>query len=715
MKAIRRECLKAAAAASTCAIALCGSMCARGETVTAEPDALLEYVEANGSQYIDTGVNAETGLKARLDFEWAAAINGTTDDWSLLDAATVASSSEDRTRIFLCHLYSNRPYFGYGLKQRGNPGNSFTFVREQRYEILTDISDPATMELYQNGKKTFSASNLATYSAQGVTNLNLNLFVFATNYGGNPNWYGRGKLYEVKIYKKNAVTGEFDLLRHYLPCKKDGRAGLYDKVNGTISFSYGSKQFVAGPVLDKPLDFVKWVWGNNQQWFDTRVWGKGGLKSEVEVGIREFSGDRCLLGCRGTDGNTRLYMAYHYESAFRYAYKTLPDKADINVVAPTNDVLGATHIDVRYVIKSDIRDGYQSVTVSKNGDESVELHKEGEPYLTGELATTNTLYLLANNKHGMTTCSSKCLVYAAKIWDGDELLRDFVPVVATNSEGVAYAGLYDQVTERVYRQIGNAEFRFSDQVGGVTNTLRAVSRPKKRLDYVESDGDYVYVDLGVMANAGLEMETTMDWVSVPNERGFLGARSYNFVDANNDPSRIFPYSTYSIYESGRLVETQHAYHYRHTRYTARDSADKAVPIETNVTYKVASRLEKGTQSITVWQRGAGGGWDYLGTRTLTSSDELILNLPIYLYAINEDGHYRFPVKARCRTLKLGVKQQDGTYALVRDLVPVRDPVTGGGALWDQVTETYFRNGNMYSLAGGGAERPFDAGAMIIVR
>ena len=46
--------------------------CALGETDTAEPDAFLEYIEATGEkggkQYIDTGVNAETGLKAQIDF-----------------------------------------------------------------------------------------------------------------------------------------------------------------------------------------------------------------------------------------------------------------------------------------------------------------------------------------------------------------------------------------------------------------------------------------------------------------------------------------------------------------------------------------------------------------------------------------------------------------------------------------------------------------------
>ena len=512
------------------AAALCASICAHADTFTEEPDAFLDYIEATGSQYIDTGVNAETGLKARIDLEMGNFDSDTTD-WGFLDAADpVTTVSDNRSRIFMCHMYNSKPFFGYGLKQRGNPSVSFKFVSGQRYEIVTDMTDINSLEVVQNGKKTFSDADRTKYSTNGVVNLHRTLYVFATNYGGSPSWYGKGKLYELKIWKKNAETGELDLIRHYLPCIKGGRAGLYDKVNGTISYSFKSgSDFVAGPVLDKPLDFVKWIWGNGKQWFDTRVWGKGGLKSEVDVGIREYSGDHAILSCRGTTGDMRFYMAYHHESAFRYAYGKLPAKADINVVAPTNDVQSATHLDVRYVIKTDLQDGYQSVTVSRNGGEPEELHKEGEPYLTGEIATTNTLYLLANNKMGTPTCASKCLIYATKIWDGDELLRDFVPVVATNSEGVAYAGLYDRVAERVYRQIGTAEFDIAaGWVGAVTNTLRAVSRPKTRIDYVVSDGDYDYVDLGVMANAGLEMETTMDWVTIPNERGLLGARSFSY-------------------------------------------------------------------------------------------------------------------------------------------------------------------------------------------
>jgi hypothetical protein len=48
-------------------------------------------------------------------------------------------------------------------------------------------------------------------------------------------------------------------------------------------------------------------------------------------------------------------------------------------------------------------------------------------------------------------------------------------------------------------------------------------------------------------------------------------------------------------------------------------------------------------------------------------------------------------------------------------VPVKDPATGAPVLWDNVTETYFRNAGKYLLAGGGTERPFDSGMMIIVK
>ena len=221
--------------------------CALGDTFTEEPDAFLEYIEATGSQYIDTDVNAETGLKAQIDFAWASGFDEKSD-WSLLDAAINNTDSNKRTRFQMCHMFQKKPYFGYG-KQRGNPSGAVEFVGGERCEIITDMTDHDSLELIQNGVRTFSAEDRTKYGTNGVVNLNLNLYVFACNLSSVPKWHSQGRLYELKIWKKNLESGELDLIRHYLPCIKGGRAGLYDEVHGTISYSYTTDNFNAGPVI----------------------------------------------------------------------------------------------------------------------------------------------------------------------------------------------------------------------------------------------------------------------------------------------------------------------------------------------------------------------------------------------------------------------------------------------------------------------------------
>ena len=681
---------------------------ARAETVTGvEPDAFLEYIEATGTQYIDTGVNAETGLKARCDFSWASG-NISGNDWSLLDAAIDSTSSDKRQRFLMCHLYGGggKPFFGYGLKQRKNPEGSFAFVGGQRYEIVTDMSDTNSLQLVQNGKNTFSATDLETFKTNGIVNLNLSLYVFACNLSGSPSWYGRGKLYEMKIFKKDATTDEFDLIRHYIPCIKDGRAGLYDKVNRTISYSFkNGSNFIAGPVLDKPLDYVKWVWTNGKQWFDTRVWGRSGIKSEIDISVREYSGDHCILGVR--QGNNRIYPAYNFEKQFRYAWGTMPSAGNTTVVNPTNDV--SYYMDTRYFIKSDIRDGYQSVLVSKNGGNTTELHKNGIAYNTGEIAITNiTLCLLACNNGGSYVYPSKALLYSTKIWDGDELLRDFVPVVATNSSGVAYAGLYDTVTERIYRQIGTAEFDLTNQVGAVTNTLRAAAaRPKTRIEYVDSDELLDYVDLGIIGKDGIEMDAVMEWLRVPNDGAFVGARTNKKNNKQDGTAgvRFFPYHYWN---------SHHRLGYDGDLFELNNHQSAAA----NTKYHIVTHLDS-DNGYAAFRTFADGAWGPLVERTILSENgwdsPVDTELPLYLFSINLDGTPRFPGKVRLYSLKLSVKQQDGSYALVRDLVPVKDPATGNPIFWDKVSETYFRNGGKYLLSGGGAEREFEGAFVLTFR
>ena len=670
----------------------------RAETVTAEPDAYLDYIEATGSQYIDTGVNAETGLKARIDMEWGN--GGTSCDWGFLGAKDNTLSSENKKRLFLYHgnYYSGMFRVAYGYGDFGRPAHSPGY--NKRHEIVSDFTDNSAIQIQLNGTNTIQSADQTSRAANGPLNLGINLYLFAINLkdsshpDGAPANFGQGKLYELKIFKKDA-TGELEILRHYLPCLKNGKAALYDKENGTISFSDGSSDFVPGNVLPPPAALVEWVEASGtmvssvaQQYVDTHVWGKLGLKSRVDVTLLENSGDHAILAARGAGSSTnyRLYMAYHYEKNFCYGDGKLRQPKNL---APTNGV--------RYVIESDLSTNSQSVVV--NGTEL----NNGTFTGTSYFATGNTLALFANNHNGAyVKTPTHSRLYSAKIWDGDELLRDFVPCVATNGA----AGLYDIVSERVFFPETTA-FDPATQVGVITNVLREAAAPKTRIEYVESDGTNDFVNLGVIGKDGVEMEAVMEWLRIPNDGAFVGARTNKKNNKTDGKAgvRFFPYHYWN---------SRHRLGYDGDLFELNNNQSATA----NTKYRIVTRLDS-DKGYAAFRTFADGAWGPLVERTILPANgwdsPVDTELPLYLFAINIDGVPRYPGKVRLYSLKLNVKGQNGTYAPALDLIPVRDPLTGGAALWDKVTETYFRNGGKYRLAGGGAEREMELPFVLTIR
>ena len=649
---------------------------ARAETVSGTPDAYLDYIEATGQQYINTGVNAETGLKARADFSWGPA--GTWDDWGVLGAKD-GYSGDNSTRMLMIHI-SKDLYVGYGLKSRGTPANAMAITRNVRGEILADFSDYNALQVYQNGTNTLSAADQAKYAAIGNVDLGIPLYAFACNQGGNAYGMCKAKLYELKIMKKNG-SGGFDIVRHYLPCLKNGRAALYDKANGTISFSDSGTDFVAGTELPTPCELVEWIESlasGGDYYIDTRVYAKSGIKSKVDCMIRSgFTVDSAILACRW-DSNTRFFLAYFYSSYFGYGYKAgyWGHNGGVNQFAVRNDA------NYRYLIESDLSVGNQSVKV--NG---TELHKDGVAHDNEFFAPRATLSLFAlytasANSH---PARSNIRLFSTKIWDGDELLRDFVPCV----DSVGEAGLYDRVTERVFKS--QTAYSFETQVGVCTNWLSFTPgmRPDTRIEYIESDGTNDYIDVGVMAKDGVEMETVMEWLTVPSDGAFVSART--------DSLRFFPYHYYSGY---------------HRIGYAGNLPGFGVAAVANQRYKVLTRLDNGSQTASI-SAFVNGAWDTPRSISQTTAGPVDMGLSLYLFARNYKGKADYPGQARVYRLKFREKQQDGTYKLTRDFVPVKKD--GKAMLWDKVSETFFRNNGKYLIAGGGREWKWRENTVILIR
>ncbi len=683
------------------------------ETISGAPDAYLDYVEATGTQYIDTGVNAETGLKARIDMEWGAevkALDKGGDDWSMLDARKTGD-----TRFYMCHIAKNEAgndiVFGYGYNKWLRTATSA--VRETRFEVLTDFSNQATLHYYKNGAEMLDSGQITGHASDSDTvNLERNLYLFACNYNNKASYGAHAKLYECKIFKKNSATGDMELQRHFLPARKDGHIGLYDKANNKFYYD-AAHELGAGAVLDRPLALVESLTSDGAddtyQCFNTWVWGKSGLKSEVEVSLLAPGSDRGILACRATKGDTRLFMAYTYETAFRFATGKLLGKDNLNVVAPQTGV--------RYVIRTDTTPGAQSMTVSANGGEAVKVLKDDVDYGSDYMATTNTLSLLATHRAYDNNFATpvEATLYATKIWDGDELLRDFVPALSADSDGVVYAGLYDKVSERVYKPLKgkissekDCPFDLASEVGVVKNVLVEAAAPTKRIDYVESDGKVDYIDLGVPANDGIEMEAVMEWRTAPDDDVFVGARLATSGGDSN--TRFFLYNAWPAHSVGYAKDLPRI------ADGGKDSKgnDTFFTPAADTKYRISSRLDNGDQFLSVSSFG-NGAWTMLGSTARTYVGPMSLGIPLYLFARNLNGKADSFAHARVYSLKLRAKQPSGAYAPVRDLVPVRDPLTGGAALWDKVGKRYYRSGGSFRLAGGGAERPLTPGMRIILK
>ena len=171
---------------------------AMGETITAEPDAFLEYVETNQdssdsakvTQYIDTGVKSETGLKARMD----AVILSTTRS----DSAILGARYNNNRRFLMLHSNNKNAFTAYGLNDVGKWNDTEKHPMGQRFEKVADFSDGTAIQIYINGRSRVSQAQQATLQsvAEDPTTgsisaswmNNLTLYLFAANNGGAAAW-----------------------------------------------------------------------------------------------------------------------------------------------------------------------------------------------------------------------------------------------------------------------------------------------------------------------------------------------------------------------------------------------------------------------------------------------------------------------------------------------------------------------------------------------
>lgn len=169
----------------------------------------IEYIESTGTQYIDTGVNADNKMGIETKLLWKYGRFG-------------AYQSTNNARY---HLYDNGT-FGFGIS------DNFYGVKHEEREIYTIKCNFYNNYKYiDNGVETNTLPNTAFDTS-------LSFWLFRRN----PSLIFTGRIYYFKI------TYENELVRNMIPCyrKSDNVIGMYDLVTNTFFTNAGTGEFLKG-------------------------------------------------------------------------------------------------------------------------------------------------------------------------------------------------------------------------------------------------------------------------------------------------------------------------------------------------------------------------------------------------------------------------------------------------------------------------------------
>lgn len=367
----------------------------------------IEYIEATGTQYINTGVIG----KARWEFD--------------------IQFTDLKTRQLMGYGGSGAEY--WGVQDDGNYGLAvWSYMNKQagnRDKVIHNYGENNEYYLDVNG----------TRMGIGVTDVtSLEYVLFGLGAGSFP---CKAKLYGLKTIQNGVV------IRDFVPVYRlnDGVIGLYDQVEGKLYTNNGSGT-LAG------YQRVEYIESNGTQFINTGVnWDTNDMEIEGTFSYNVFMGHSTILGLQGNNGDFLL----REESGVLVTWVGLNNKQELTPIS-----LGQK-IDFNIMLSSS-----GTFTYNVNLDAGTPI-TGSRPHTN---TYTNTPIYIFDSYYDVTggvgsqaaaTIACKAKLYRMKLSKNGILIRDFIPVYRIN-DGVI--GLYDQVGGKFYANGGTGSFTKGNDV-----------------------------------------------------------------------------------------------------------------------------------------------------------------------------------------------------------------------------------------------------------
>ena len=263
-------------------VALCACVCTLGAMADYTPTwrglpkgyTQVEYVEANGTQYVDLGINAQSGLSLESDMLWTALPS---------DGGYCSAKSAAGQRIMLLWYDSNGWMFGYDNYFSTKVKASVNTL----YHVESALRDGSQTATITDGDGNVVLDWANDPAATGELDLGVTLYLFANHNGTGVSGQTKSRCYALKIWRDNANGGR-DLVGDFVPCKDDdGNTGLFNLVQNR--FRAASKALTCGAVVYKPVDPSPYEGANvyvcsepEGDWFVDENWSEGHVPAEGE-------------------------------------------------------------------------------------------------------------------------------------------------------------------------------------------------------------------------------------------------------------------------------------------------------------------------------------------------------------------------------------------------------------------------------------------------
>ncbi len=622
------------------------------------PDKFVRYVEATGSQYVDTGIVGRHGTKTECRVEWM----------NLADTAFLASGYwSNNTRFYACWCSSadGNMFTAQGKGDKVNNGQDLLFEKKRVYTYTTDFSaadgnNYSTNTVTIDGTKVFS-------KAYTALDTGYNLYVFANNQNGTAAGFSKTRCYGLKIWQDGT------LVRDFRPCVHNGRAGLYDAQNDQIYYSGSGTDLTYDANCDVPDAFIDYVESFGNSYIDTGIIGRAGTSAQMELSLMGNSDQALLASRNGTD--VRFYLIHNGGgSQWLYGYGGYGK-------------FGSFTVGSKYHVDSSFAAGAQSITVREGGAEGTVV---GSYSGTKEAAvdTGRSLYLFCCNQSGGTLAKQywgKARVYWLKLFQDGKMVRDFRPCLKYGE-----AALYDDVSKTIFYPEGDPL--------GYDNSVAANAEELVFVDYIESDG-FTHLDTQVSANSPTRATGEMAWTQMRTtneEKQYLDETHHSYLacgcyNSDSDANRF-----YMIDQTAQKPWIGYGNNSK--------SFGSAYAAGTKYSFDVS--FAAGAQSVTLTPEGGSPT-----TTPQTWSGEASGKGNLYLFACNDAKNDKPIYRSAARCYGLAIYQ--GGETPVRNFKPcVKD---GQAALYDTVSRRIFypvpaipAEGNTGAVTEESALSPVDA-------